>query len=243
MADVVIRPDWMFDLRSACQCFYGMTLSSDRWALANALDWLCRSVPAAQSPQEADALLDRLKLCAVDVAAGFHRDYHRGLHLESCAGSPLEAALPAWRIHDPDPRVMFRRWARAFLTSFDATHPPAPSERAAALLRERFTDPPSLNELAAAAAVSRSGLTRDFRRRYRMSCGEYLTRVRLRSFIEAVRRPDRSAAEAGRLAGYESYHNLVDALRRRTGLTPTEIRKLDEHAAAELAARQLPLTR
>lgn len=126
-----------------------------------------------------------------------------------------------------DARLMLRRWTDIFLLGFDMAHPPSPAEQAAGILRTSFCNPPALDDLARQTATSRSALARDFRRRYGFSRGEYLTRVRLRWFIAQIRGTDRNATRAAREAGYESYHNMVEALKLRTGLTPTEVRRLD----------------
>ena len=80
-------------------------------------------------------------------------------------------------------------------------------------------------------------LARDFLRRYKMTGSEYLTRVRLVRFIEEVRKPGATATEAAREAGYESYHNLLDALKRRTGLAPGGIRRLTHDEAHAIRMR------
>ena len=62
---------------------------------------------------------------------------------ERASAHAVEAALHVWADHQADPRVMFKRWTEAFLSAFDATHPSSPTERAAAILRDRFrTRPP-----------------------------------------------------------------------------------------------------
>lgn len=59
-----------------------------------------------------------------------------------------------------------------------------------------------------------------------MSVGEYVTRVRMRAFIEELKMPAASARRAAEAAGFVKYHNVVEVLRRRTGLTPSELRSL-----------------
>jgi methylphosphotriester-DNA--protein-cysteine methyltransferase len=124
------------------------------------------------------------------------------------------------------PEEVFFRWGARYLHTFDLTHAPSAAERAAAVLQQRFRMPPSLDELATMSGVSRSGLNRDFQKRYGISQREYLTRVRLRIFIEAIRCTDVSACQAAEDAGYGSYHNLLEALRSRTSLTPVQLRGL-----------------
>jgi AraC-like DNA-binding protein len=236
-----VRPDWMFEVRSHCQSFNCLALHADRAELETALTWLAHSAPAAESIQEADALKDRLKDCAIDAGVRFHQEYHRRAMHRQCRGSAVESAMHIWSHHQSDPRVTLQRWIPEFLTAFDATHPSSPAERAAAVLRSTFRNPSSLNALAIEVGASRSGLTRDFQRRYGIPSGEYSTRVRLRWFIEELCTTSASAASIAREAGYDSYHNLVDALRRRTGLTPNEIRGLSHDEVRELISAKLAL--
>jgi AraC-like DNA-binding protein len=98
-----------------------------------------------------------------------------------------------------------------------------------------------LDALAGEVGASRSMLTRRFRRQYGISCFEYLTRVRLRWFVNEVREPGANAGRLAQQAGYQRYHNLLDALRRRTGLTPREARRLPHHEACALLDGQLAL--
>ena len=235
-----IRPEWMFTVRSACQTFYCKAATPERWEMEAAFEWLRNAIPPAKSPQEVEALKDRLKICAVEAGTLFHRMYHGVEAMTVCTGSPVESAMRAWS-HWGSPEEVFLRWGECYLQAFDVTHPPSAAEKAAAVLRRSFRTPPSLDELAADSGVSRSGLIRDFRKRYGMSRGEYLTRVRLRWFIEAIRQTDASASQAAEDAGYSSYHNLLDALRSRTGLTPGQLRRLTDDQACEVVADRLPL--
>ena len=213
-----IRSEWMFQVRSACQQFGCKIFQADRSDFELAINDLHRAVAAPDTLQEAGALKELLTLCSVAGGTNFHRDYHRRRPEAQCITSPVEAAMRVWSLHDEDPRATWARWGRAFLSAFDATHPSSPTDRAAAILRARFQNPPNLTELADLAGTSRTVLTSDFRRRMGMSPGEYLTRVRLRRFVDDMRKP---GANAGRLAeqvGYTSYHNLLEAFRGRTGL-------------------------
>jgi hypothetical protein len=158
----------MFEVRARCQSFYCLAMNAERVELEGALTSLARSMPAAQSIQEAAALTDRLKICTTEVGIGFHREYHRRRSQRPCEGSAVESAMHVWSQHHDDPRVMLQRWTGAFLESFDANHPASPAEKAASILRTRFSDPPGLNALASEVGASRSALVRDFRQHYRI---------------------------------------------------------------------------
>lgn len=232
-----IRPDWMFQVRSACQSFACMSWRAERPEFERALATLRDSVPSAQSVQEHNELHTHLRLCAVAAGTAFHGEYHHRSRLQACQGYAIESALNAWRQSDGDPRAQLGQWASRFLSIFDATHPTLPCERAAAILRKRFQNPPALEELAAEAGSSKTALTRSFRQRYGMSCGEYLTRVRLLWFIDALRASTSSSADIAADAGYSSYHNLSEALQRRTGSTPGHIRGLNHDRLREIRRR------
>jgi AraC-like DNA-binding protein len=151
-----------------------------------------------------------------------------------CAGSPVEGALHVWSLYDDDPRVTWGRWGKTFLTTFEATHPTSPGDRGAAILRARFRNPPTLTQLAKLAGASKTALCADFRRRSGMAPGDYLMRVRLRWFVEGIRRPGTSAGLLAEQTGYSSYHNLLKALRGLTGLIPSDVRRLTDNDTREL---------
>jgi AraC-like DNA-binding protein len=239
-AESMIRHDWMFEVRSACQQFGCRTLHADVFDFGSAVDEIGGVLQEPISVQERDALRDLLKICAVDGAVACHRTYHMRVSDQRCVDSPLETTLPLWVRSDEDPRITWRRWGEAFVAAFHASHPSPPSHRAAAILRARFTKPPALQELAKLVLVSKTALTSDFRRRNGISAGEYLTRVRLRWFVEEIRKPGAtSASRLAERAGYSSYHNLLQALRRRTGLLPTQVRHLTPDQARELLDTKL----
>jgi AraC-like DNA-binding protein len=233
----------MFEVRSVCQSFYCRALDADRGELEAALIDLARVLPAAASIQEIEMLTDLLRTCTTDAGVRFHQDYHRRSRQKRCAGSPVEQAMHVWGQYNNDSRVMLQCWTIAFLQVFDATHQIPPAEKAATILRKRFGDPPGLSALAVEVGVSRNVLARSFRDCYQMSGREYLARVRLRWFIERVRMPGSNATRLAREAGYESYHNLIHALRQRTGFTPSEIRQMESDVMGELHVQKLSLAR
>jgi len=241
-AQFPVRPEWMFEVRSVCQAFDCLAFQADRPQFELALRWLGEALPAARTLQETDALKDRLKICTFETGTAFHQAYHRHPPHRPCPGSPVEAALHAWGKPDNDPRETLRHWTTVFLSAFDSTHTSTPAERAAAILRARFTDPPGLRALAIESGCTTSGLTRGFKARYGISCGEYGIRHRLRWFIDAVRTPGSNAGRLAEQAGYGSYHNLVDALRGRTALTPREVCRLTDNDVRELVDTKLSLS-
>lgn len=240
-AEFPIRSEWMHAARVKCQEFHNRTLHADRSDFEHAIDWLRRSAPEARSIQEADALKGLLKDCVLGAGIVFHQAYHARVLHKRCLSSPVEASFHVWTAHQDDPRAILLSWSRAFLSAFDDAHPSSLAARAAVILRERVTDPPDLDELASLLGSSRRALTRSFRRDFGMTRGQYLTRVRLGWFLEEVRKPNANMTRAAEEAGYHSYHNLVDASRRLTALTPTEIQRLNHNERRELLDKSLAL--
>lgn len=241
--EMPIRSEWMYQVRSTRQVFHCKVIDADRFDFERAVLWLCETAPPPHTLQEADILTDQLKLSAFEASLTFHEYHHRRSRRAECRGSLIESSYRMWRRDDNDPRRAFRSWMTSFLRALDATHPPAGVERAAATLREHFQAPLKLDALAAEIGMSRSALTRAFREEYGMTCGEYLTRVRLRWFVEQARDPHSRAGQLASDAGYASYHNLSDALIRRTGFKPSAVRNLSDDQTVELLRRPLSLLR
>lgn len=237
----LIREAWMYDVRSACQSFQCRVWQAERDEFEEAARWLRGVIQKADSAQETEALRELLRVGSTAAGAVFHRAHHLARDQEGCTTFSLEQTNSVWSARDDDPRTVFERWTRDFLLSFDLAHPSSPVERAAAILRQRHAHAPRLNDLAAEVGTSRNALTKNFKRLYGLSCGEYLTRVRLRQFVERIRQPGSTAGEVARRAGYGSYHNLMDALRRTLDRTPQAIRMCTDAEIDDLIESRLSL--
>jgi AraC-like DNA-binding protein len=236
-----IRSEWIYQVRTARQVFYCKVLDADRFDFEGALIWLYDAAPAPTTPQESDTLKDQLKLSALEATLLFHEQHHRRSRQHDCRGAALETSFRVWRRHDDDPRTTYRSWIVSFLEAFDAGHPSSRVERAAQSLRVNFQRPFNLDALASEVGMSRSALTRAFRGVYGMTCGEYQARVRLRWFLERARAVTCPTERLAFDAGYATYHNLSDSLKRRTGLRPSAVRTLNEDQALALTRKQLSL--
>jgi AraC-like DNA-binding protein len=224
-------------LRSVGQSFICRTWNSERLEFAETLGWLREAVPDTESGQEVDEMHNLLKLWAIEAALTFHSTYHGRFGGKRCRDFAVERTLGAWNAATLDPRERLASWTRAFLSAFNGTHPQCPSERAAEILRRRFQSPPDLDMLAAEVGSSKSVLTRSFSKCYGITPGEYRTRVRLWWFTDAARESKRSCAELAAGAGYSSYHNLSDALRSHTHVTPGQLRSLSDARLLDVRAK------
>src|ERR1700723_1956432 len=106
---------------------------------------------------------------------------------------------------------MLDRWRRRF-------------ERAASLLSGRRDDPPSLAELATAAAVSPFHFHRIWRALTRETVGQTVLRLRLEASKELIQKRDATVADTAIAVGFATPQSFARAFRRHTGMTPTEHR-------------------
>ena len=128
-----------------------------------------------------------------------------------------------WRLEvDED---MLDRWRRRF-------------ERAASLLSGRLDDPPSLAELASAAAVSPFHFHRIWRALTRETVGQTILRLRMEASQELLRAKDASVTETATALGFGTPQSFARAFRRHTGLTPSEHRD-SQPSVAEKGARDM----
>ena len=75
-----------------------------------------------------------------------------------------------------------------------------------------------------------------------MSPGEYLTRLRLRRFVDEMRKPGAMLADLRNTSVNTSYHNLLEAFRGRTGFRPSHVqRALSDNDVRELVDVKLSL--
>jgi AraC family transcriptional regulator len=120
---------------------------------------------------------------------------------------------------------MFERWWRRF-------------ERAASLLSRRLDNPPSLAELASAAAVSPYHFHRIWRALTHETVGETILRLRMEASQEMLLVRDVNVTETATALGFGTPQSFARAFRRYTGLTPTEHRR-SQAAVAERDTRDM----
>lgn len=97
-------------------------------------------------------------------------------------------------------------------------------ERVAALLAERLDDPPTLIELAAAAAVSPYHFHRIWRALTNETVSQTVLRLRLEASQALLEAPDASVSETALAVGFGTPQSFSRAFRRHTGLSPSEHR-------------------
>jgi AraC-like DNA-binding protein/quercetin dioxygenase-like cupin family protein len=99
------------------------------------------------------------------------------------------------------------------------------AEEAAAILRERFRDPPTATDLAAFVGVRPEQLARSFRARFGEGIGAYARNLRLDWAAELLARSDLALARVACEAGFADQSHFTRAFARRFGVPPGRYRR------------------
>ncbi len=97
--------------------------------------------------------------------------------------------------------------------------------RARAELLRSISDRISVADLATRLGVSAFHLCRVFRRQTGMSLHSFRLEVRMRTALEKLAQPGTDISRVAFELGFSSHSHLTETLRRRSGLTPTEVRR------------------
>lgn len=96
--------------------------------------------------------------------------------------------------------------------------------RARDLADARYAEPLTVDDLAAAAGLSRAHFSRAFRRAFGESPHQYLLTRRLERAAALLRTTDRSVAEICLAVGLQSLGSFTTSFKRMFGMTPTAYR-------------------
>jgi AraC family transcriptional regulator len=132
-----------------------------------------------------------------------------GLALVSLEGILLEMLAEGARHSGADRVAVIPRWlhiAREFLEA-------------------NFLRQVSLAEIAAAAGVHRVHLSREFRRYFSTTVGEFLRRKRIQHACQLVSTTDTPLAEIAMTCGFSDQSHFSATFRRQVGLTPARYRQ------------------
>jgi AraC family transcriptional regulator len=97
--------------------------------------------------------------------------------------------------------------------------------RAVDLIEGRFRAALTVDDIAAAAAMSRYHFSRAFRRQFGMSPYQYLLRTRLAHAASLLRRGGHSVSEAALSSGFSDLSRFGQLFRRQLGCAPSELRR------------------
>jgi AraC-like DNA-binding protein len=104
--------------------------------------------------------------------------------------------------------------------------------RAKDLADARYAEPLGVDDLAAAAGLSRAHFSREFRRAFGESPHAYLLTRRLERAAALLRTTDRSVADVCLSVGLQSVGSFTSSFTRTYGMSPTGYRRAFPPAAA-----------
>jgi AraC family transcriptional regulator len=93
-------------------------------------------------------------------------------------------------------------------------------------LESNFLRPLSLAEIAGAAGVHRVHLSREFRRYFSTTVGEFLRRKRIEHACHLVSTTNTALAEIAMTCGFSDQSHFSATFRRQVGLTPARFRQM-----------------
>ena len=105
-------------------------------------------------------------------------------------------------------------------------NPPLWLGRLKEFLRENFSEPPGLTELAKAVDVHPTHLARVFRQFERCTVGDYIREVRIDYARQRLVGSNEPLIEIALAAGFADQTHFTRSFKRVTGMTPTEFRRL-----------------
>ena len=125
-------------------------------------------------------------------------------------GIILEILAEGVRSHRQRPREPIPRWLR----------------RVREVLAARYLEATSLGELAAIAGVHQVHLSREFRRHFDCTIGEFLRKARIDHASRLLAEEDFSLAEIALTCGFSDQSHFSSVFKRQTGMTPAKYRNV-----------------
>ena len=98
--------------------------------------------------------------------------------------------------------------------------------RARDMINARFLDVPSLTDIAAAAGVHPVHLSREFRRYFEITVGEYMRKLRVDHASQLLASTNTPLAEIADVCGFADQSHFSSTFKRTVGMTPARFREL-----------------
>jgi len=231
------RTDWAYAVVTAAQRLVCDLFEAQREQFEAALRRFASSCPEAGTRVEALWLRNEIALTAERAAVHLHRSCSTCLAHDR--KQPARRPPVDWMDLRRSSRFLILAWLLSTLRIFDQTHDCALPIRAASILKRGRPSAHNLEAVASKLEIGPHTLVRRFEQRYGLSPAEYHRRVRARIGIRALRDGMLKVDAAARRAGFDSAASLYRVLHALVGLTPSDIRQLDETALIQLWDGQL----
>lgn len=197
-----------------------------RAAAAHSVLRIYPALPEACSTIERALLRGRLIDLCLRWGDAYHRQYHtaHSIPIDACKLRPNDVAGQTWRDWSDPPDRSFERWAQAYVHQFSKHHP----QYSITLLKDALdhdpTDTTSLRRVAHEMGVSVRSLRRKFQKITGTTVWAYQTRRRVERAVVLLQHTDGKVQAIANDLGWANRKELLEAVRKATGLTPSQIR-------------------
>ncbi len=106
------------------------------------------------------------------------------------------------------------------------SHAPAWLRRVRESLEDTYLQAPSLNELASIGGVHPVHLSREFRKHYQTTIGEFIRKRRIESACDMLANSETSLSEIALTCGFSDQSHFCAMFKSHTGLTPAKFRDM-----------------
>jgi AraC-like DNA-binding protein len=229
---LTVRNAWLSEINRRAQEFTGRFVPGEDLPNAVAIEAFVRTLPRPANAAEQTLLKAALLDLALRWNVYAHARYH-GKHRCSCVFAGLETLPRMWRV---DPRwddEVASEWAGACACIGERLRAREDARRLGTVLLEAIRTP------GRSAACDVRSMTWTLRRTFQDEFGctphEFLTRRRIARAIPLLAKGMKTGIVASEV-GYRSKKDLFGALKRLTGLLPSEVQKLSASQLASVVA-------
>lgn len=159
-----------------------------------------------------------LRAIALDLLRGGPEGSLRMLHLYS-RSLDLICRMMEGVLTPPEPRSGDLQLKQAEIDAIREVEP---------RLRDTLANPPTVKDLARIAGMNRNKLHNGFRQVYGMTIGEFIKERRLERAVDLIGNTDMSFGDIAHAVGFTHQCNFSSAIKKQTGYSPRELRKLSE---------------
>jgi len=236
--ELTIRRAWLMEVNRRSQEFAGLLVPGEDLPEPEDIDAFVRTLPRAANVAEISLLKARLLDLALRWTVFTHARFHGGRRC-CCSFATLEPLAGGWRI---DPRwdvAVARQWADACAEIGERLRDRQNARRLASELVERHREHHALTSHAEQLGAAPRALARTFRDEFGCTPHAFLTRVRVARAVPKLASGDKTESVASEV-GYRSKKDLFGALRKLTGLRPSEVQRLSAEQVATIVERLEP---
>ncbi len=235
-ASLPVRSTWLRKLNRRSQEFVGRFVPGGELPASAEIRAFVRTLSPAANAAETSLLKARLLDLAFRWSALAHARFH-GNHRCSCLFTTLEPLARTWRGDPVWNDGVAAEWAAACAGIGERLRAREEARRLASVLVERHRDAGAATSHAHGAEVWT--VTRTFRDEFGCTPHDFLTRIRIAKAVPMLAMREKTEVVALEV-GYRSKKTLFGALKRLTGLRPSEVAHLSSDEIAAIVERLDP---